>query len=70
MESACFLLPLFFKMALAILGSLFHLADSFRTGSSSSVKTFTGILMFIQQHLYVTYGDPDTVFSLKGFAAP
>lgn len=45
MESACFFPPMFFKMALAILGSLFYLADSFRTGSSSSTKTFMGIFI-------------------------
>lgn len=45
MESACFFPPMFFKMALSILGSLFYLADSFRTGSSSSTKTFMGILI-------------------------
>lgn len=45
MESACFFPSMFYKMALAILGSLFYLADSFQTGSSSSTKTFMGILI-------------------------
>ena len=62
MEPACFLLPLFFKMALAILGSLFHLADSFRTGSSSSMKTFTGILICLFNNIYMSLMVIQTLF--------
>jgi hypothetical protein len=41
---------------------LFHLADSFRTGSSSSMKTFTGILICLFNNIYMSFMVIQTLF--------